>query len=36
VKVISRVLPQRVLMGAVAAVVGGLAVHGLVRLAGGG
>ncbi len=31
----SRVLPQRVLMGAVAAVVGGLAVHGLVRLAGG-
>jgi uncharacterized membrane protein YfcA len=32
----SRVLPPRALMGAVAAVVGGLAVHGLVRLAGGG
>jgi uncharacterized protein len=30
----SRVLPQRVLMGAVAVVVGGLAVHGLVRLVG--
>jgi len=28
----SRVLPQRVLMGAVAVVVGGLAVHGFVRL----
>jgi len=32
----SRVLPQRALMGAVGLVVGGLAVHGLVRLAGGG
>jgi len=32
----SRVLPPRALMGAVAAVVGGLAVHGLVRLVGGG
>jgi uncharacterized protein len=31
----SRVLPQRALMGAVAVVVGGLSVHGLVRLAGG-
>jgi len=31
-----RVLPQRVLMGAVAAVVGGLGVLGLVRLVGGG
>ncbi|HYZ35091.1 MAG TPA: sulfite exporter TauE/SafE family protein [Crenalkalicoccus sp.] len=31
----SRVLPQRVLMGAVAAVVGVLAAHGLVRLASG-
>ena len=31
----SRVLPPRALMGAVAAVVGGLAVHGLVRLVGG-
>jgi uncharacterized membrane protein YfcA len=30
-----RVLPQRVLLGAVAVVVGGLATHGLVRLAGG-
>jgi uncharacterized protein len=29
----SRVLPQRVLLGAVAVVVGGLAAHGLVRLA---
>src|SRR5215213_539169 len=32
----SRVLPQRVLMGAVRAVVGGLGVLGLVRLVGGG
>ena len=32
----SRVMPPRALMGAVAAVVGGLAVHGLVRLVGGG
>jgi uncharacterized protein len=31
----SRVLPQRVLMGAVAVVVGGLAAHALFRLAGG-
>ncbi len=31
----SRALPQRVLMGAVAAVVGGLGVLGLVRLVGG-
>jgi uncharacterized membrane protein YfcA len=31
----SRVLPQRVLLGAVAVVVGGLAAHGLVRLASG-
>ncbi len=31
----SRVLPQRVLMAAVAVVVGGLAVHALVRLASG-
>jgi uncharacterized protein len=32
----SRVLPERVLMGAVAVVVGGLGVHGLVRLVDGG
>jgi uncharacterized protein len=31
----SRILPQRALMGAVAVVVGGLATHGLFRLAGG-
>jgi uncharacterized membrane protein YfcA len=31
----SRILPQRVLLGAVAVVVGGLAAHGLVRLASG-
>ena len=32
---LSRALPQRVLMGAVAVVVGGLSMHSLVRLAGG-
>jgi uncharacterized protein len=32
----SRILPQRALMGAVAVVVGGLTIHGLIQLVGGG